>query len=229
MSGPLAQRAARYSPLQAWYAEATTGGGEREGMNLPLALKPGIAAGRAVTLTDCSWRRRLGLKGPAAEAWLAASALSVPPGANSWVISDGILVGRLATSEFLIEALGEDQSRVHEAAHDLYRTRRVPGVYPVVRQDLVVRLAGAALPVLLRQTCSVDFAPLLDAASPAAGALVMTSMVGVAVVAVPRPGAHGPELELWTDPSFAHYFWTTLVALAADLGGGVALDRPTGS
>jgi sarcosine oxidase subunit gamma len=52
----------------------------------------------------------------------------------------------------------------------------------------------------------------------------MTSMIGVGVVAVPLGAGPDRTLTLWADPSFGHYFWTTLVELAADLGGGVRLD-----
>ncbi len=217
----------RHSPIADWQRAAGAGSQLREGMSQPLGFGSEVPVGPAVTLEDASWRRRFGLKGPMAQAWLEERRLAVPAPSNSWIVTDGILIGRLATSEFLVEALGGSQARVAGAAADLGLGGA--GVYPVARQDLVLSLSGEALPDLLRQVCSVDFSPLLAAARPDSGALVLTSMIGVSVVAVPRGGGAGCTLTLWSDPSFAHYFWTTLVELAADLGGGVRLDDPNGA
>jgi sarcosine oxidase subunit alpha len=192
----------------------------------PLRLARAVPAGRAVTLSDVSWRRRFGIKGPAAQAWLEARGYSVPGPSNSWAIADDILVGRLATSEFLVEALGTSQARVAAAAGELAAAGRPPGVFPVARQDLVVSLGGDALADLLAQVCSVDFRMPLGAARGASGPLLLTSMIGVAVVAVPRLEDGRPGLTVWSDPSFANYFWSTLIGVAADLGGGVLLDDP---
>jgi sarcosine oxidase subunit gamma len=150
----------------------------------------------------------------------------VPVPSNSWAIADDILVGRLATSEFLVEALGTSQARVAAAAGELAAAGRPPGVFPVARQDLVVSLGGDALADLLAQVCSVDFRMPLGAARGASGPLLLTSMIGVAVVAVPRLEDGRPGLTVWSDPSFANYFWSTLIGGAADLGGGVLLDDP---
>jgi hypothetical protein len=69
----------------------------------------------------------------------------------------------------------------------------------------------------LRQTCSVDFAPLLERCGRDAGPIILTSMIGVGVVAFVRRAGEGPVLTLWADPSFAHYFWTTLLEVGGDL------------
>lgn len=218
----------RLSPIDAWLRSEADHFSSREDMPQPGALHANVPTGGAVTLTECSWRRRFGLKGPGAEAWLAERGFVTAAAGNSWALTDGVLVGRLATSEFLVEAMGTEaavQDRVAAAGRTLYGAGRPTGVYPVVRQDLVLRSQGAALNDWLRQSCSVDFAPLLETAGSTHGPLVMTSMVGVGVVAVPVAQAAGTVLTLWADPSFGHYFWTTLVELAADLGGGVRLDE----
>ena len=229
MSAAVARPGAlRRSPIDGWYGAATDDEFVREDMAQPRLLRGAVAGGAPVTMTDVSWRRRFGLKGPGAESWLAMRAFSVPSAANSWAVADGVLVARLATSEFLVEALEADQARTADAASQLYAGDRPSGVYPVPRQDLVTRLRGAALNDLLRQTCSVDFARLAKVPAGDAGPLVLTSMIGVAVVAIPRDSAGQRELTLWVDPSFAHYFWTTLLTVAADLGGGVLLNQPHG-
>jgi sarcosine oxidase, subunit gamma len=202
-------------------------------MSLPSALADKVPRGTAVELSDLSWRSRCGCKGPGAPAWLEAQGLVVPAGANRWAQTDGVLVARLATSEFLIEAVGGAAGTglgpVEQARQLLVAATRPPGVYPVARHDLVLRLAGPATVDLLRQTCSVDFAPLLAAAGAAAGPVVYTSMIGVGVLVQPASAAAGPQLTLWCDPSFAHYLFSTLLEVAADLGGGVALDAAAAS
>ncbi len=179
-----------------------------------------------VTMTDRSLRRRFGVKGPAAEAWLGEVGFLIPSGANRWAVSGDALVGRLATSEFLIESLAESEPRVILAAEQLAAASRPAQVFPVVRQDLVVSLKGPALNDLLRQICGVNFAPHLLEPDAASGTLVLTSMIGVGLVAVPRLEADGVDLTLWLDPSFANYFWTTLTALISDLEGGEPLEQP---
>ena len=76
----------------------------------PALLKfPHVVSARehaALRIDDLSARPRFGCKGPGAPAWLAANGYSVPDGANSARLdAQGILVARLATSEFLIEAI----------------------------------------------------------------------------------------------------------------------------
>ncbi len=179
---------------------------------------PQVTADAAVWLRDFSWQQRFGCKGPGAAQWLESRGLTVPHPANSWVQDrDGILVARLATSEFLVEAMGNAQRRVEELRGDF----PVASVYPVIRQDAAFALGGPRTRDLLLQTCSYPF----DAAAPNS-AVVMTSMVGVGVTIIPRDvGAH-TEFRIWCDPSFGLYLWSTLVAIATELGGGViASDR----
>ena len=95
---------------------------------------------------------------------------------------------------------------------------RPTNVYPVARQDMVVGIQGPGIQTLLRQICSVDFVPLFESSGPAAGPIVLTSMVGVGVVAWPRRTESGPALRVWLDPSFAHYFWTTLLEVGRGVG-----------
>jgi sarcosine oxidase, subunit gamma len=109
--------------------------------------------------------------------------------------------------------------RVAAARAQLGSGARPTGVYPVARADLVIGASGAHLNPLLRQICSVDFAPLLESRAATSGPVTLTSMIGVSVVALVRDGSDGEgALTLWVDPSFAHYFWTTLLEVARDLG-----------
>jgi len=185
-------------------------------------------------MRDLCWRTRCGCKGPAAEGWLASQGYRVPGAANSAALDvGGALVARLATSEFLIEAVddtgtGDAPRRVAITRAQLEQRSAPQGVYPVPREDLVVGIAGAGLPALLRQTCSVDFAPLLERATADEGAIVLTSMIGVGVAAWPRRVHAEPELMLWSDPSFAHYFWNTLLEVG-QADGSVCIMRAGGA
>jgi sarcosine oxidase subunit gamma len=137
------------------------------------------------------------------------------------VDASGVMVARLATSEFLIEAVDGGAERVAASLPQLGSAARPTNVYPVARQDLVVGIQGSGTQTLLRQICSVDFVPLFESCGPTAGPVVLTSMIGVGVVAWPRRTESGSTLRVWLDPSFAHYFWTTLLEVGRGVGAMV--------
>jgi sarcosine oxidase gamma subunit len=189
----------------------------------PSLLKfPHVVSAReqaALRIDDFSARLRFGCKGPGAPSWLAANGYNVPEGANSARLdSRGVLVARLATAEFLIEAVDGGAEGVSASLHQLGSSARPLEIYPVARQDLAVGIQGPGLQTLLRQICSVDFAPLFAACGPHDGPIALTSMVGVGVVAWPRRTDSGSSLTVWLDPSFAHYFWTTLLEVGRGVG-----------
>lgn len=252
----------------------------------PALLKfPHVVSAReyaALRIDDLSARPRFGCKGPGAPAWLAANGYSVPDGANSARLdSRGVLVARLATSEFLIEAIDGGAQAVSASLQQLAWPIGLPGwptsppgsptglpgrsmglasgstgppgrpmsppatslnpptslvgpsassmgpppkparpldLYPVARQDLAVGIQGPSLQTLLRQICSVDFVALFEASGPLDGPIALTSMIGVSVVAWPRRTDSGSSLTVWLDPSFAHYFWTTLLEVGRGVG-----------
>ena len=203
----------------------------------PALLKfPHVVSARehaALRINDLSARPRFGCKGPGAPSWLAANGYNVPEGANSARLDNrGVLVARLATSEFLIEATDGGAEPVSASLQQLRRPLTPPGwplsppptparpldLYPVARQDLVVGIQGPSLHQLLRQVCSVDFVPLFEACGPHDGPVALTSMIGVGVVVWPRRTDSGSSLTVWLDPSFAHYFWTTLLEVGRGVG-----------
>jgi sarcosine oxidase subunit alpha len=204
--------ARRRHPLEAWFrggASARAAGAEAR---LHFAVLP--------------HRERFGCKGPGAEAWLTAAGFRVPAAPNSaQVDAGGALVARLGSAEFLVEALDGAVERVAAGRRQLGSATRPVEVYPVARTDLVIGISGAHLHLLLRQICSVDFAPLLESGAADSGPVTLTSMIGVSVVAFLRGGGERePALTLWVDPSFAHYFWTTLLEVGHGLGG-VAVEE----
>ena len=89
-----------------------------------------------------------------------------------WSMQRGVLVARLATSEFLVEAVDGGSERVDATLRQLAAASRPANVYPVARQDMVVGIQGPGIQTLLRQICSVDFVPLFESCGPAAGPVV---------------------------------------------------------
>jgi sarcosine oxidase subunit gamma len=192
-------------PLESWFRTPRPAGAPPE---------------RAVLSLEVHGRRaRFGCKGPAGAEWLESCGFRVPTAPNSALLSAGVLVARLATAEFLIEAVSGGSEQITAAERQLTSAAPPKAVYPVTHQDLVLTLQGSALQRLLRQICSYDFAALLENPTDTESPVVLASMIGVGVVAWAHRSAGGAAaLTLWLDPSFAHYFWTTLLEVARDLG-----------
>ena len=143
-----------------------------------------------------------GLKGPRAAEWLGARGIASPAVPNSWVSSSApgncpeLLVARLGSAEFFLEDAADGR-----ALPDLKSALAAgsPGVYPVLREDAGFRLSGDGVHDALAQVCNVNFAELALGAHP----VIMTLMIGVAVLVVPQ----GPDAErsyrIWCDPTFA--------------------------
>ena len=163
-------------------------------------------------LGDLGFRRRVGVKGRGARAWLQALGVATPEHPNHWLrLPCGSVVARLGDNEFVVASAGD--GRVVESI-----TAAAPahGVYPVPRFDADLLLAGRRASELLAQTCAFHFGALDAAAQP----LVMTSMVGVAVTVLALPGLDGTSYRLWCDGTYGGYLWRTLAAIAVELGGG---------
>lgn len=151
--------------------------------------------------------KRFGVKGPRAAAILAESGVAVPARANTWAALEGggdtaDVIARLGSTEFFIESRGEFPGL---AVLEARLAAGEAGAYPVLREDLAVVLGGAAAPDVLAQVCNIDFAALDLAAQP----IVMTSMIGVGVLVLPRI-ADGTIYRIWCDPSFGAYLQSGL-------------------
>lgn len=194
-----APHAAKWTQVETMQTVASFG--SADAARLPLA---GIG--------DLSFRRRAGVKGPGAAAWLNALGIVTPERMNSWLrMDDGTLVLRLGNTEYLVE----DAPGGSHAAQ-MNATAPAPGVYPVPRYDAALVVAGRNALELTRQTCAFDFTTL----SPAAQGVAMTSMVGVGITAVAMESGGETYYRLWCDGTYGGYLWATLVEVAADLGGG---------
>jgi hypothetical protein len=158
--------------------------------------------------------RRLGLKGPAAGEWLAARGLELPSAPNTWTrAAQGPLVARLGSSEFFLEEDASLGSALTQLASGLAMS--VPGVYPVLREDFAFRLGGTAVHDALAQVCNVNFAALDLGIRP----VVMTLMIGVAVLVVPEESDGEREYRFWCDPTYGPCLSETLGEVIVECGG----------
>ena len=126
----------------------------------------------------------------------------------------------------MLEAHEGGTERVAASGWQLASTERASDVYAVSRQDFGLGISGATSGALLRQICSVDFESALELCESGAGAVIFTSMIGVGVTAWVRRKLGHAVVTLWIDPSFAYYFWTTLLEVARDLGGVAIHHQP---
>jgi sarcosine oxidase subunit gamma len=163
----------------------------------------------------------LGLKGPRAADWLAAQGIVLPMAPNSWTRApsaggtEGLLVARLGSAEFFLEdAAGSGLEGMASAL-----AADPPGVYPVLREDWTFHLSGTGVHEVLAQVCNVNFEGLALDSHP----LIMTLMIGVAVLVVPQVMHEGPDPErryrIWCDPSFGPSLSETLGAVVVESGG----------
>jgi sarcosine oxidase, subunit gamma len=164
-------------------------------------------------LTFCEQRDRLGLKGPRAAEWLAAQGVAVPAQPNTWThwardsAPDSALVARLGTGEFFLEdTAGSLLERLAVALDG-----SPAGVYPVLREDQAFRLHGEGVHDVLAQVCNVNFSALSLDSNP----VIMTLMVGVAVLVVPSER----HFRIWCDPTFGPYLSESLGAVVIECGG----------
>ncbi len=178
-------------------------------------------SGLALTLNE--QRHRLGFKGPRAAQWLAAQGVVLPMLPNTWTHSRGedaaatLLVARLGNSEFFIEdaAAGTTLERIAPSGDE-----HPPGVYPVLREDWGLELGGAQVHDVLTQVCNVNFAALILDSRP----VIMTLMIGVAVLIVPYGGAVERRYRIWCDPTFGPYLSESLGAVVSECGGRIMGD-----
>jgi len=202
----------RLSPLHEAYRDQVAEWAVVNGMELPRAFGTRSEA----SLSDVSALARCGCKGPGAAQWLAAQGLPVPGTYNSWNSTENGIVARLAATEFFIEDSRPDFIEGLRTA--LGRGARAASgpCYPVMREDAALVLSGPRANEVLLQTCSVDFASLDLAKQP----LVMTSMIGVSVLVIPRHcRKDGIAYRIWCDPTFGPYLWRTLLDIVRELGG----------
>jgi sarcosine oxidase subunit gamma len=173
-------------------------------------------------LADLSALRRVGVKGPAAEAWLDDHGFPAPSAIYGWQRLDGGLVVRNDTREFLIED-GFGGGRAVELVKELGFGG--DGAYRVERQDCSLLITGERALEVFAQTCGVNVGEMGDAFFKTRIALTSCSVMRDDVAAT-------PAWRLWFDPSYAEYLWTALLEIITELGGGPigwqSLERAAG-
>jgi sarcosine oxidase, subunit gamma len=164
--------------------------------------------------------QRLGLKGPRAAEWLAARGIALPAAPNQWIAGadagtgGAMLVARLGSSEFFLEdCAAGDRLRDLERALEIGTGQA--GVYPVLREDHAFSLSGPGSYDVLAQVCNVNFADLDFAPQP----VIMTLMIGVAVLVVPQGASTGSLFRIWCDPTFGDYLEESLGTVVSESGG----------
>jgi sarcosine oxidase subunit gamma len=173
---------------------------------------------RGPWIADASALVRMGLKGPRAAEWLAAAKISVPSYPNTWEPMNAAqaswgVIARLGSTELFLED-DADNPRIGTLVDALGDGAR--HVYPVLREDRALVLGGRDVESsVLTQVCNVDFAALDLAANP----VVMTLMIGVAVLVVPQVHEQSRRYRIWCDPSFGQYLWSTLEGIVGEAGG----------
>lgn len=163
-------------------------------------------------ISDASWLPRVGVKGPNTGGWLTARGLQLPA-VNHWHYDQGLRIARLGRSELLIEAASHDSGIAQLSA----ALAPAAGLYPVLRSDAVIWLAGPAAASILRQLATYDFTNLPDEDS----SLLLTLLGGIAVTVFWQPAQPTAArlYSIYCDASYGSYLWTTLLGLVAAEGG----------
>jgi sarcosine oxidase subunit gamma len=165
-------------------------------------------------------RTRLGLKGPRATDWLESQGLEVPQAPNSWsersagAAEAPLLIARLGTSEYFLE---QPAPAPELAALERALDTEASGVYPVLREDTGLELRGAGVHAALAQVCNVEFAALTLGARP----IVMTLMMGIAVLVIAQGTAGDPRYRIWCDPTYGSALIDELGIVIRESGGCV--------
>lgn len=156
-----------------------------------------------------------GFKGPRAAEWLSFQGFVLPTRPNSWVISgndvDEVTVAQLGGSEFFIEGAVGTEILKRVASNTVKRA----GVYPILRQDFGFSISGKDVHEVLTQVCSVNFGALALATSP----VIMTLMMGVAVLILPQEMREGRRYRIWCDPTYSQYILDELGQIVVEHGG----------
>jgi sarcosine oxidase subunit alpha len=171
---------------------------------------PAIAASATAAVTTLAGAR-LGFKGPQAATF--AATLGPLPGPNRVVdLPGGVQLLRLGFGEFVLDA----STAADDDALPALRARIAQagtGVHEVIHQDAALLLHGSRVRDLLLQACAVDLA----APDALANEVVMTQVIGVAVVATRHRVGDHVAVRLVADRTWLPYLRHELCVIADDL------------
>ncbi len=163
-------------------------------------------------LCDVSGLQKLGVKGPAAETWLANNGLDVPADIfATHPLPGGGMIARFGAREFFLEDGIRNASLPTLAA----RIDSQGGLFRVEHQEATFVLTGHRALEVLAQTCGINFREALP------DKVIFTRVAGVSCGIFPERLREIDAYRLWVDPSYAVYLWETLAEICASLGGGV--------
>jgi sarcosine oxidase subunit gamma len=220
----MAERPTRLSPVHDLVERLQPRWGVLDGMPVALTLggrtvaeEQGLA--RTLALCDVSALPRLVIKGEAAASFLEARA--VAPALPAEVLQvrlmmSGGLIARTGRAEFFLE--DAPGAGVVARLTESLRSSPQAGVYPALRQDAAVLLAGDRVSTLLRQTCGYEFRQT-DPGPDQAPALVMTRVAGVSTWVLHHTINKTRVFQLWADGTYGPYLWETLRKIVRELGG----------
>lgn len=167
---------------------------------------------QALNITNVSTLKRYGVKGPLASKWLANYGISIPAKANTWILSNQVIVMRLGASEFLIE----DQTDGKTCAKLEADVERVSGVYKVPRADAAYLLAGSQVLNLFAEICPLD----LREATLAENEVIMTQVAGISATILRQSINNETVYRLWCDGTYGVYMFHTLSEISHELNSG---------
>jgi sarcosine oxidase subunit gamma len=186
--------------------------GSIHGMRVALSFGVPEAEKRLLSelaLCDVSCLPKVGLRGPAALAWLGDQGIPIPETTyEATRLGGGGLVIRTDRDEVFLEdglqgqVIAELNDRIPMKEADVFRVERV---------DASFVLSGAKAHLVLAETCGFNF--------KGHDRLVMTRLAGVSCSILPIQIAEGTGFRIWVDNSYAVYLWQALTEIVRDLGG----------
>jgi sarcosine oxidase subunit gamma len=167
-----------------------------------------------LALADVSFLPRIVIKGPGAASYLQTLGIPIPEVTlQVAALEKAGLIARTGGSEFFLES-GFVGWPSQAAADGLGSPSYKEGVYPVLRQDASLVISGPRVGEMFRHVSSYDFIGEVH------GDLVFTPIAGVSC-SILRTALNGRTVfRLWTDGTYGHYIWHTLLEVAKELGGG---------
>ena len=169
---------------------------------------------KTLALADASFLPRIVLKGPGAATHLQSLGIAVPESLLKVApLENGGLIARTGGSEFFLES-GPIGWPSQAAADGLGIPSSKDGVYPVLRQDASLIISGSRAGELFRHVSSYDFIGQVH------NDLVFTPIAGVSCSVLRTTLNQRPVFRLWTDGTYGHYIWHTLLEVAKELEGG---------
>jgi sarcosine oxidase subunit gamma len=206
----------RQSPIHHWLDVRGAKWGQVGDSRLALALaEPDVENARRqiAGLCDLSPLGTLGVKGPAAEAWLQNQGLDVSPQVHDACrLPNGCLMLRLSTDEFMLaDGMGAETVRLLSERLDSAQ----PGVYRIEREEGALLLTGLRVMEVFAQISMLNFHEAVPMR------LLLTRLAGVDCGILPESPTGAPAFRIWVDASYALYLWEVLETMVTELGGGV--------